>query len=433
MHSKGYMNSVLYSKPKPQFRKPLHRRALAFLSRTGRKIYGMLRWPLARLSQRRHALTGNGVSPFYEPEPVLCLGDGTAVPIAPEGPHSSRWVFGTACTLMACAAFLALLIGATQESAPVPAATTDVLLYDQGVTTRLSTKARTVSGLLSEMGVSLSAGDKVYPAPEEELEEGDTIQILRAFTVYVTAGGQFTELSLSQGCVRDALEAAGVAYDDQDEVSPAPYVPLEAGMRIEVTDVEVKYESVAKPIAFKKVTRNDDTLQTGKTRIEQEGSEGIKNVKYRVVYRDGVESEREVIEQTISRHPVDQITIVGTKKDVAVSVKDPVKLQNDNRKNQSPPKESEIKETLYIEVTAYTHTGNKTATGTRPKVGTIAVNPKQIPYGTRLYVEGYGYGVAEDTGAFRHTDRFQIDLFMDTVKECLRWGRKRNVKVFVLK
>lgn len=66
-------------------------------------------------------------------------------------------------------------------------------------------------------------------------------------------------------------------------------------------------------------------------------------------------------------------------------------------------------------------------------MGTIAVNPKQIPYGTRLYVEGYGYGVAEDTGAFRHTDRFQIDLFMDTVKECLRWGRKRNVKVFVLK
>lgn len=73
---------------------------------------------------------------------------------------------------------------------------------------------------------------------------------------------------------------------------------------------------------------------------------------------------------------------------------------------------------------------NTTSTGTKPRYGVIAVNPKVIPYGTRLYIEGYGWGVAEDTGgAVRRRDDL-IDLFFQTHDEACKWGR-RKVKVVV--
>jgi len=85
--------------------------------------------------------------------------------------------------------------------------------------------------------------------------------------------------------------------------------------------------------------------------------------------------------------------------------------------------------TMVMEATAYTYTGNKTATGTWPKIGVAAVDPKVIPLGTMLYVEGYGYARAEDTGGLIKGDR--IDLFFETEQECIEWGRK-NVKVRIV-
>jgi 3D (Asp-Asp-Asp) domain-containing protein len=96
------------------------------------------------------------------------------------------------------------------------------------------------------------------------------------------------------------------------------------------------------------------------------------------------------------------------------------------KKEASRSKEPEI---LTMEATAYTHTGNMTKTETWPRVGTVAVDPKVIPLGTELYVEGYGKAVAEDTG--RLIKGMRIDVFLETEQECIKWGRKM-VKVRVL-
>lgn len=88
--------------------------------------------------------------------------------------------------------------------------------------------------------------------------------------------------------------------------------------------------------------------------------------------------------------------------------------------------------------TAYTATGNRTATGTWPTPGTIAVNPKIIPYGTKLWIVSsdgqyvYGYAVAEDTGGFIYWKNGPIvDLYMNSNSECYRFGT-RSVKMYVL-
>ena len=74
-----------------------------------------------------------------------------------------------------------------------------------------------------------------------------------------------------------------------------------------------------------------------------------------------------------------------------------------------------------------------TSTGTRPSYGTIAVDNKKISYGTLLYVEGYGLGVASDTGgALRRYKGTQIDLCMGSHDEAITWGVK-YMTVYVIK
>ncbi len=70
-----------------------------------------------------------------------------------------------------------------------------------------------------------------------------------------------------------------------------------------------------------------------------------------------------------------------------------------------------------------------TALGVRPTYGIVAVDPRTIPLGSILFVEGYGFAYAADTGGAIKGDR--IDLCMNTVAECYRFGRK-TVKVHVL-
>jgi 3D (Asp-Asp-Asp) domain-containing protein len=80
--------------------------------------------------------------------------------------------------------------------------------------------------------------------------------------------------------------------------------------------------------------------------------------------------------------------------------------------------------------TAYSYSGSLTASGTVPKRGTIAVDNYQIKFGTKMYVENYGWGFAEDTGGAIVGQK--IDLFMDTVDECYNWGRRDvNVRIYI--
>lgn len=92
-----------------------------------------------------------------------------------------------------------------------------------------------------------------------------------------------------------------------------------------------------------------------------------------------------------------------------------------------------VDNTIVMEATAYTadDPGNSgyTATGQPLAYGVASVDPDVIPLGSRLYIEGYGYAVAADTGGAIVGNR--IDLAMDSVADALNFGR-RDVVVHVL-
>jgi 3D (Asp-Asp-Asp) domain-containing protein len=89
---------------------------------------------------------------------------------------------------------------------------------------------------------------------------------------------------------------------------------------------------------------------------------------------------------------------------------------------------------MEVKLTAYNKDvpgiGDKTALGWPVRVGVVAVDPEVIPYGTHLYIPGYGYAVAADNGG--KVKNHKIDLYMNTRQEALRFGTKTGVTVYIL-
>ncbi len=306
-----------------------------------------------------------------------------------------------------------------------------VTIYANGQTHNILTKAQTVEELLQSNGIVLRDGDVMDYEPASALLPNMEITVTSSFPVAVASGGEVSVLRMREGSVGEALILAGVKYDADDELTALPYSDVEPGMLVRHIDVKTEYATVDEVIEFDEEIIKDDDIYIGNDKIVTEGENGEKRTVRRIVYRDGVLSSREIMNQIILKEAVDEVKIVGTK------IRYQTSLTGDTRVWKPKPTKDQIKETIVaVEITAYTHTGNRTATGRRPRVGYVAVNPKIIPYGTKLYIPGYGYCTAQDTGAFRHEDggaKNQIDLFMETEKECKKWGRKRNITIYILK
>lgn len=303
--------------------------------------------------------------------------------------------------------------------------------------------AGTVADLLTELSVTVEEGQLVSLPTATVLEDGMTVKITNAYHVLVTADGTQQALLLGEGTVKDALCQANITLGENDEVSPSLDSALYDNVSITVYRVEYTERTVNETIHFAKKTEKTSALYKGQSEIRQAGENGEKTVTYRDKIVDGVRVSSEAISETVLKEAVPQITAVGTKqKAVAVA-----SLRNGG----TPISELTAPETLQIvdgaptqyskiitgKAAAYTASpGSKTASGRAVKPGYIAVNPNQIPYGTKLWIVStdgivYGYAIAADTGGFVKKGKFTVDLFMNTEAECRQWG-SRDVVIYVL-
>ena len=163
------------------------------------------------------------------------------------------------------------------------------------------------------------------------------------------------------------------------------------------------------------------TLKPGQRKVVSRGWPAVKQVEERVVLWDDV-----VIEQSImSVH-----TVRDGKPDVIVEGA-PMTWQQ----FASADRAAKLKGVYTMEATAYTawtataHPTGRTATGIEARYGVVAVDPRVIKLGTHVFVPGYGFAIAADTGGAIIGNR--IDLCMESVRDALIFGR-RTVKVYVL-
>lgn len=303
--------------------------------------------------------------------------------------------------------------------------------------------AGTVSDLLQELTVTVEEGQLVSVPTDTVLYDGLVVKLTNAYHVTVTADGVTTALLIGEGTVADALQQANVSLGENDEVQPAVSEALFDNLEITVYRVTYAQRTVNEKIAFVKKTVKSSSMYEGQSEITQAGQNGEKTVTYRDKIVDGVYASSEVLSETVLTESVPQITTVGTKqKAVAVAslrnggtpiseLTQPAFLKIEN----GAP--TEYKQIITGKAAAYTAApGSKTASGRTVKPGYIAVNPKQIPYGSELWIVStdgivYGYAIAADTGGFVKKGKFTVDLFMNTESECRQWG-SRDVVIYVL-
>ncbi|MBW8351011.1 ubiquitin-like domain-containing protein [Bacillus sp. IITD106] len=291
------------------------------------------------------------------------------------------------------------------------------------------TTAKTVKEFMESQRLNINDHDKLNYSLEDPIYENLKLVIDRAFPLVLKNGEQEEEVWSTSTTVADFLEQQGITLGKMDRVEPDLDKNVEPNGEIKIVRVEKVTDVVEEPIDYTIVTRKDSTLAKGTEKLVQQGKEGLLKKEYEVTKENGKEVSRELIAETKVRESINKIVAVGTKELVA-------QVSRGTTAAASSEAPSGGKE-MYMSATAYTAYCNGcsgvTATGinlrANPNLKVIAVDPSVIALGTKVWVEGYGYAVAGDTGGAIKGNR--IDVFVASKEEAYRFGR-RQVKIRIL-
>jgi len=245
-------------------------------------------------------------------------------------------------------------------------------------------------------------------------------------SVTVQYRGQTMTVTSSAETVQQLLQRLELVVTGEDVVSHGMEDPVVSGMELRIDRIVTAEESYTSVVSHSVTRCTDPTLPAGQEQVLTPGVDGELLCRAEVTYKNGLETARTLISQTMTQPPVTEVVAVGTG--------EPEKeLQIGDGYITLPTGEVlTYTDTATVRATAYTHTDDGcdliTSTGTTVRWGTVAVDPRYIPYGTRMFILSstgsyvYGIAVAEDCGGDIKGDR--MDLYMPTYEQCMEFGRR---------
>lgn len=294
----------------------------------------------------------------------------------------------------------------------------DVNLNINGSTETIFTYEKTVGDFLEKQGIELANKDAIRPSIDSEIENDMNIVITSPKSFHIKDGNRVLITEASGYTVGEVLENLGIKINELDRLNTSLDEVAKEGMSIIINRVVEEKVQNKVEIPFETEKRENANMLEGETKVITAGVVGEKVEDVLNTYVNGKIENSEVLKTEISKEPVKEVIEVGT------------------RKAPQTPNGQKVKKVIVMQATAYDPTaGSMTASGTRARVGAVAVDPRVIPLGSKLYIESmdgfasYGYATAEDTGGAIKGNR--IDLFYSTNAQANRFGR-RNVKVYVL-
>lgn len=288
--------------------------------------------------------------------------------------------------------------------------------------------------VLNQAGLPLGEDDTYTTQTGNGVSE---ITVQRNQLISIVNCGEEIEASSYGETLKQLLDRLGVETGGDYVVS----LPLETetfdGMEVTVDRVVQMEQTYTVDIPYETTYCDDPTLPKGQEVVKVAGVTGQIRKTANVVYVNAEQTNHTVIKETVVQQPVNQIIAVGTgtqenKESNAPAIGDGVIVTADGEVLTYSKKAKFV-------ATAYTKTdagcNDITATGTTVRVGTVAVDPTVIPYGTRMFIvtnDGkyiYGIGTAEDCGGAIKGNR--LDLYFDTDAECWIFG-VRSCTVYFL-
>lgn len=288
-----------------------------------------------------------------------------------------------------------------------------------------STYATDPADILNEAGVELGNSDIFVTAPTEEGVSGITVH--RGTNVTIDYLGRQIPAIAYNETVGELLERLELTITDDAQITVELDAMTTEGMEIRIFTNVVSDDTYTVEIPYEIIYQETDLLKAGTEVVLTQGVKGQKVCTAQVTYINGQETERVTVTEEIVTQPVNHVIAVGT--------------GDGTVKNGKPiigngviiaPNGDVLTYTGVdtYKATAYTHTdpgcNMTTATGTTVRVGTVAVDPKVIPYGTRMFIvtkDGryiYGVATAEDCGGAIKNKR--LDLYFPTDAECVKFG-----------
>ncbi|MBP1932441.1 3D domain-containing protein [Ammoniphilus resinae] len=295
----------------------------------------------------------------------------------------------------------------------------EVQFVVNGEVKSILTKAKTVGEFLDEQSIDLDAHDKLSPSTEEKIRKGIHIAYTDQWQVTLTIANKAQTVVTNKKTVGEILAEQKVSLGKWDKVFPAENEEVSANGKIKVNRIEKKMVEKEKSIPFNEVKRTDYLLTKGSKKVVQEGKNGKALLRYQVVYENGEEVSKELTETKVVAPAQDRVVRVGALVTVSRSGADFTArkvLEN-------------------VTLTAYGPNGDPenaiTASGRVATAGrSIAVDPNVIPMGNWVYIEGYGYRRAEDTGSAIKGNK--IDIYFSEDQDAVHFGRKKASKVYVI-
>ena len=266
-----------------------------------------------------------------------------------------------------------------------------VTVVEDGRPVRLQTSVETVSDALTEAGITLGPADEVFPATSAQLNSGMQVEVSHAKAINLRLGDQ-TQVIYSQAeTLEEALAEAGYTFGPDDRVEPALSVAVTNDMDARLVRVSGQAFFEREDVIHKTVFKSDDSLTGTETR-RIEGQDGVRVTEYKIVIEDGVETERTFVGESFEPEPVDTVIYYSAS---AIN-------------STGSMADAQVASTMHMYATWYNAASSGkpaehpaygiTRSGAPLTKGIVAVDPNVIPLGTRLYIPGYGFAVAGDTG-----------------------------------
>lgn len=254
---------------------------------------------------------------------------------------------------------------------------------------------------------------------------------LKKEQISLVVKGEEVKVSTFKKTVRELLSENKIQYDDDDIITPSLSSEVKDYMEIKVVEVTQSQVTEKEDIPYSVKLIDDNDLLKGKTKVTQEGKSGEKEITYNLTYYDGKLVKKALEGEKVSQEPVDKIVKKGIKEEVVVASRSTTSRNSSSSESKaSSASNSASKNGKHMVVQATAYAGDSiTSTGTVPKWGTIAVDPRVIPYGSKVYIPQFNKTfIAEDCGGAIKGNI--IDIFMNSESECYKWGR-RTIDIYI--